>query len=89
MIWYKDQSDIVISTRVRLARNIDGIPFPDALKNKDEAIAKIKNAIFNSNSTLSEDFTDVKLEEMVGIEKQKLAEKHLISSLMLIFLIIW
>jgi len=83
MIWYKEQSDIVISTRVRLARNIDGIPFPDALKNKDEAIDKIKNAIFNSNSTLSDDFTDAKLEEMTGIEKQRLAEKHLISSLML------
>ena len=32
MIWYNDLNDgIVISTRVRLARNIDKTPFPETL----------------------------------------------------------
>ena len=32
MIWYNDLNDgIVISTRVRLARNIDKTPFPATL----------------------------------------------------------
>ena len=35
MIWYKDKNDgIIISTRIRLARNLDGIPFPNALRIK-------------------------------------------------------
>ena len=32
MIWYKDKNDgIIISTRVRLARNLDRVPFPKAI----------------------------------------------------------
>ena len=38
MIWYNDLNDgIVISTRVRLARNIDKTPFPAALSDKKKA----------------------------------------------------
>ena len=56
MIWYKNNDNgIVISTRIRLARNLDGIPFPNALSDKKDATEKIKNAVMNSNSTLSKD----------------------------------
>ena len=40
MIWYDDLNDgIIISTRVRLARNIDKTLFPAALS--DDAKAKV------------------------------------------------
>ena len=84
MIWYKyENPEIVISTRVRLARNLKGIPFPEQLKNKEEYIKKIKDAIFLSNSTLSSDFSEFKLDTLSHREKLSMVEKHLISSQML------
>lgn len=84
MIWYKNENtDIVISTRIRLARNLSGIPFPNALKDRNKIICKIKNAVFNSNSTLSDDFEDMKITELSETEKIQLSEKHLISKHML------
>ncbi len=57
MIWYKNNDNgIVISTRIRLARNLDRVPFPNALSDKKNPRKKIKNAVMNSNSTLSERF---------------------------------
>lgn len=80
MIWYKENNpEIVVSTRVRLARNIDGVSFPDTLKEKKAVTDKIKQAIFSSNSTLSTDFVDIGLETLDENEKRKLSEKHLIS----------
>ena len=57
MIWYKNNnSDIVVSTRIRLARNVDKTPFPNALKDTKEVTEKIKNAVLGGNSTLAKDF---------------------------------
>jgi len=84
MIWYKNRdTDIVISTRIRLARNLDGVPFPNALKDKEKIIKKIKSAVFESNSTLSSDFDDMKIGDMSDEEKVRLSEEHLISKQML------
>ncbi len=83
MIWYKNNdSDIVVSTRIRLARNLDKTPFPNKLKNKKEVTEKIKNAILNSNSTLSKNFDFIDLGSASPINKQSLAEEHLISPVM-------
>lgn len=84
MIWYKDnKNDIAISTRIRLARNLDGVPFPNALKDKSETTEKIKNAILEGNSTLSHDFEFINLDNASETEKQRLGEEHLISPQML------
>ena len=80
MIWYKDNnSDIVVSTRIRLARNLANTPFPNALKDTKEVTARIKDAIMSSNSTLSRDFDFIDLDSTPAIRKQEMAEKHLIS----------
>jgi len=83
MIWYKanNDNDIVVSTRIRLARNVEKYPFPKSLSNegKKEALKELENAVKNSNSTLS---TDLQLFEMCNLnekEKKQLSEKHLIS----------
>ncbi len=84
MIWYENNdNDIAVSTRVRLARNLDGVPFPNALKDKKETTEKIKNSILNSNSTLGRDFEFTDLDKLGAAEKQSLAEEHLISPQML------
>lgn len=80
MIWYKDNSnDIVISTRVRLARNIDKIPFPNALADKTEAVNKIKAALGGGNSALAKDLRFIDLSKEALQYREKLAEEHLIS----------
>lgn len=84
MIWYKDNNnDIAVSTRIRLARNLDGIPFPNALNDKTQASEKIKQAILGGNSTLARDFDFLNLDNVSAGDKQSLAEEHLISPQML------
>lgn len=83
MIWYKEKTDndIIVSTRIRLARNLDKYPFP-ALLNEDgrkKVTEEIKNAILSSNSTLSKDFKWIKMQDLTAAQIQELAEKHLIS----------
>lgn len=84
MIWYKNNnSDIVVSTRIRLARNLDSTPFPNALKDTKEITDKIKSAILGGNSTLARDFDFIDLDSTPDIRKQSLVEEHLISPVML------
>ena len=83
MIWYKENNDddIVISTRIRLARNLEKYPFPNAITSQQakQATVEIENSIINSNTTLSGEFNVYHIGEISDIERQILAEKHLIS----------
>lgn len=82
MIWYKEHNNgIVISTRVRLARNLKNTPFPNALSDKSEATAKIRNAI--KSSALSKEFDFLELDNASDLNRLSLAEEHLISPDML------
>lgn len=82
MIWYNDVNDgIIISTRVRLARNLDNTPFPAALtpEKRAEVTKKLNSSIFDSNSTLANDFSAYELDKLSETEKMSLLEEHLIS----------
>lgn len=83
MIWYKESkdNDIIVSTRIRLARNLAKYPFPQTIsaKAKEEVTEKVKNAILGSNSTLSKEFKFVKMSDLKPSEREELAERHLIS----------
>ena len=80
MIWYKNNdANIVVSTRIRLARNLEGVPFPAAIKDVSEVTEKIKNSILASNSTLAKDFDFIDLDNTSPDEKERLREEHLIS----------
>ena len=84
MIWYKNNNEsTVISTRIRLARNLEGVPFPASLKDKKPVTEKIRDSILKSNSTLSSDFTFTDLDTLSEQSKVSLAEEHLISPQML------
>lgn len=79
--WYvenSEQGDIVISTRVRLARNLEDYPFPCRLtvKGKEKVCEEIKNAVLSDDAwgfgfTWMKDFTRA--------QSVSLAERHLIS----------
>ncbi|MEE0409638.1 MAG: ATP--guanido phosphotransferase, partial [Clostridia bacterium] len=82
MIWYNDLNDgIILSTRIRLARNLDKTPFPAILKKdeKEKITETLSDSIMKSNSTLSKDFKLYNLNEMSPVEKTAMAEEHLIS----------
>ncbi len=83
MIWYNEQNDndIIVSTRIRLARNLMKYPFPNAMNVEElkKAREEIENAIMNSNSTLSGDFNVYHMGNTDDVTKQMLLEKHLIS----------
>ncbi|MBO5059912.1 MAG: protein arginine kinase [Clostridia bacterium] len=83
MIWYKEKNDndIMVSTRIRLARNLDKYPFPGILNDagREKVTEEIKNAVLGSNSTLAKDFKWLRMQDLSAAEKQELAEKHLIS----------
>lgn len=85
MIWYKESNDdIVVSTRIRLARNLEKYPFPALLKSEDKrnVSKEIEAAILNSNSTLAGDFNTINMSDISENERTALAEKHLISPAM-------
>lgn len=77
--WYLETTneDAVISTRVRLARNISGIPFINKItkENANNIINIVKEAIQNTNYGLKV----MLLKDMNDITKLSLVEKHIIS----------
>lgn len=83
MIWYKEKNDndIIVSTRVRLARNIDKYPFPNSLNDEgcQKVLEEVKSSVLNSGSTLANSFTFKAIKDLSAEEKQALSEKHLIS----------
>lgn len=83
MIWYKQKNDddIVVSTRVRLARNLSNYPFPNAISREaaKKAIAETEKAILESNSTLAKDLDIYHISDTNEVDKTVLTEKHLIS----------
>lgn len=75
------ESDVVISSRVRIARNISRLPFP--LLAKDE---QAKQVIDQVREVAGEDpfkelgkFDLIYMDDLTGLQKRVLVEKHLIS----------
>ena len=82
--WYEkagQQGGIVVSSRIRLARNLKNYPFPNkaSLEQKKEIAQKVKLALEESNSTLANSFSFISMEELSQIQSVSLVEKHLIS----------
>lgn len=74
-------NDIVISSRIRLARNLENFPFPIALTKEKgkEVINLISSSILEGNTILKTQFDLVEMGKISDNEKRVLIEKHLIS----------
>ncbi len=74
-------SKVVISTRVRLARNLKNFPFPCKLnlQGREKVVEKVKNAITNSNSSIASDFSFIKMNELTQRQSVSLVERRLVS----------
>ena len=78
--WYLQngkESDVVISTRIRLARNIKDFRFPN--KYSKEESKKILEKIEEITPSLGYGLKFIKLENLDDITKISLIEKHLLS----------
>ncbi|MEK3719608.1 protein arginine kinase [Paenibacillus sp. FSL H8-0034] len=82
--WMKGESpdsDIVISSRVRIARNLQSHPFP-MLSTSDqskEVLDMLTGLLQNEELRTISDFSILNLDELDELEKRVLVEKHLIS----------
>ncbi len=76
------EADIVVSSRVRAARNLNGLPFPHLLSESDarQVFHSVRLAV--ENREFAGKFGRLELTEMselTPVERQILVEKHLIS----------
>lgn len=71
-----EQNDLVLSSRVRLARNIEGLPFPNSMTSAqmEELVQRVDVAI-NSNHS----FLLLRMADLPQRERRLLVERHLIS----------
>ena len=77
----KDVSDVVISTRIRFARNLREYPFPCRLSDeKKRRVASIvKEAVLEGHSAISDRFRYIQMSELTQEEAVSLVERHLVS----------
>lgn len=83
--WYleKDfESDIVVSSRIRLARNIAGLPFPSGMTEEQRAELKerVKRAIRESNTPFAKSLKLIDMKDVPEIEARAMVERHVVSS---------
>ena len=80
--WYAEkgeQNDVIISTRIRLARNIDGFVYPHLLDKdgKNRINEKVKKAVFEK---LGDGYSFCEMSSFTPLQAVSLAERHLISA---------
>lgn len=81
--WYQlngREGDVVISTRIRLARNLAGHPFPASMTGdqRREVCALVKDAV-QSRCAHAGEFSYMDMEQMPQREALSMVERHLIS----------
>lgn len=79
--WYiekGDQGDVVLSTRIRLARNLDDFPFPAKLDTagRNNVNSLVKSVLFENDA---KDFSFIEMKDLSRLQAVSLAERHLIS----------
>ncbi len=81
--WYTsvgDQADTVVSTRIRLARNIAGIPFPSRMN--AEQCAKVNVAVKEAiitDSDAAAKYKYIEMDTLPDITVMSMVERHIIS----------
>ncbi len=82
--WYVDQgpdSDVVMSCRIRLARNFAGFPYPHGStpEIRREVMDRTVAALMHGNGGLFLQFRFIDFTRLPSVERQVLVEKHLVS----------
>ena len=84
--WYEadnntNDSAIVVSTRIRLARNISDMPFPDRMNSeqKAEIIKRVEGALKNAKFTKDIVLEKIEMDKLDDISAKAMAERRIIS----------
>lgn len=74
-------SDIAISSRIRLARNLDLVPFPQILDQESgkKSLQTIESAWHKSKNPIFKEMELLTFNQLTALERKMLVEKHLIS----------
>lgn len=82
--WYTThapEDDIAVSTRIRLARNLSGLPFPARMtpEQRRELNLKVKNAVLQSNTPFAKSLKYIDMADIPQTEIAAMVERHIIS----------
>lgn len=82
--WYEKhgpQGDVVISTRIRLARNLPKIPFPERMsqKQREQVEAAVHKAVEHGSAAIAQSLRYVNMQDVSRIEAISMVERHLAS----------
>lgn len=80
--WYSSQgnnSDVVLSSKIRLSRNLQGVPFPCRMSNELRKSVCKKLYATVQNSGYAGEFDLITLDKLDPVKKISLAEKEIIS----------
>jgi len=78
--WFAEagpENDVVIASRVRLSRNLDGHHFPGVMKSDEEEL--VQTRILKAIASLGEDYQGAVLSTLLPTERRLLLERNLIS----------
>ena len=82
--WYKNATeieDVAVSSRIRLARNLKGLPFPSKMTSEQriELNQKVKKAILESNTPFAKSLKYIDMRDVPETQKYAMVERHIIS----------
>ncbi|WP_250277781.1 ATP--guanido phosphotransferase [[Clostridium] colinum] len=84
MFWYEEKIDdnIIISSRVRLARNLKDYPFYYAINEEQskEMIENINRAIFNDRLSTKNYFEKIDFDNLDKVKQYTMLEKYIVSN---------
>ena len=79
--WLQDNApecDVVISTRIRMARNLAAIPFPSKIRKRTDI--ELVHSAAKESLLKSSEFQYARLDDMSELSKRALIERHIISN---------
>lgn len=82
--WYEQagpQADLVVSSRIRLARNLKDENFPNCLTDDElfDVTQRLAERFLSANANMSQEFTEIQISDLSRNEALSYVEKHLIS----------
>lgn len=87
MKWYEKEAEnsngVIISSRIRLARNLDNYKFPNMIEEAqaNQMINDVREALFSKGEFAQNFFEEVKMDSIRQVDKIAMMERHVISPL--------
>lgn len=81
-VWYQEkQNDCVVSTRIRLARNLNDIPFPSFMseEQRKDLCERVRKAVEESNTPFAKKLKYIEMKDVPENERYAMVERHIVS----------